>query len=872
MPAIKRLLLAQIGLALAGLLRGAPADDVQRLLQDGRYSQAIEQAQAALRVTPADEDLQVQLVRGLLTVGRYPEADAAATRGLAQVPDGIRLRWIAREAYLAHGESIKAATMVAQIRQFVSTRPYSYRSAPDLVVFAREALFLGADPKDVVDKVLATATKADPGLRDVFLAKGDLALDKHDFDLAAKTFQEGLKGAPIDPDFHYGLARAYADGDRATMLTEIDAALKANPRHIPSLLLLADHEIDSEDYASATKHLDQVTEVNPWDPQAWAYRAVLAHLRNEVATERVLRQKALQFDPTNPEVDWLIGKKLAEKYRFAEAAPHQRQALQFDPEFLPAREELANDLLRLGEETEGWQLAKEVQAKDGYDVEAYNLATLHDTMAKYATLTNDDFVVRLPAAEARIYGPRVVDLLERARAKLTAKYQVDLVRPTFVEIFGDQKDFAVRTFGVPDIGGFLGVCFGRVVTANSPASNSAQPSNWETVLWHEFCHVVTLQKTQNRMPRWLSEGISVYEESQADPSWGMHMDARYREMILRGDMMPVGNLSAAFLTPPSPLHLQFAYFESSLVVDFIISRYGLESLKGILQDLGEGKEVNPAIAAHTAALPVFEKEFNAYARDKAQQLAPRLVWDRPDASLAGPGAELKLAAWAERHPDNYWALQARARNLIDAKDWKEAQALLARFLKLDPDQIGPDNSYSQLAAVDRTLGDTAGERAALTELVARDDNATEACLRLMELAEAAHDWPALQHYAERFLAVNPLVVPPYRSLARAAQELNEPERAVAADRTLLLLGPPNPSEVHFQLAKLLLAANDPEDCRQVLQALEDAPRYRDALALLLEIDRHPSATTLPLPAPAVPSEASDVIRQLIEQRQRIQKQ
>lgn len=823
--------------ALPGARASAPADGIRGLLQAGRYGEAIRQAQEAVRVTPADEDLQVGLVRALLTVGRYPAAAAAAAQGLPHLPEGIRLRWIAREASLASGDSIGAAQRTAEIRQFVSSRPYSYRDAADLVVFAREALLLGADPKDVVDKILATAQQEDPGLRDTTLAKGELALDKHDFDLAARTYQEGLKRSPDDPDFHYGLARALADGDRAAMLAEIDAALKVNPRHVPSLLLLADHEIDSEDYAGAARHLDQVLAVNPWQPEAWAYRAVLAHLRNDPGAEATGRDSALRYNPSNPAVDWLIGRKLAEKYRFAEAAPHERQALKFDPEFLPAKEELANDLLRLGEEEEGWQLAKEVQARDEYDVEAYNLATLHDTMARYATLTNDDFVVRMPAAEAAVYGPVVLDLLGRARARLTAKYGVELVRPTYVEIFGDQKDFAVRTFGVPDIGGFLGVCFGRVVTANSPAANSAQPANWETVLWHEFCHVVTLQKTRNRMPRWLSEGISVYEESQADPSWGMHLDPRFREMILRGDLTPVGDLSAAFLAPPSPLQLQFAYFESSLVVDFIIRRYGLEPLKAILQDLGDGREMNATLAAHTAPLPDFERDFTAFARARAERLAPALAWDRPDPGLLAPGSEQALADWARAHPANYWALQLRASGLIAAKDWAGAKDVLTRFLALDPDQIGPDSAYRQLAAVERNLGDTAGERAALAALADRDDNATDACLRLMELGETARDWPAVEHYAERFLAVNPLVAPPYRHLARAARERGERDRAIAANRTLLLLDPANPAEIHFQLARLLHEAGDPEARRQVLQALEDAPRNRDALALLLDLDR-----------------------------------
>jgi len=59
---------------------------------------------------------------------------------------------------------------------------------------------------------------------------------------------------------------------------------------------------------------------------------------------------------------------------------------------------------------------------------------------------------------------------------------VELTQPTVVEIFPEQKDFAVRTFGMPGNPGYLGVCFGSVITANSPASQSANPANWEDVL------------------------------------------------------------------------------------------------------------------------------------------------------------------------------------------------------------------------------------------------------------------------------------------------------------------------------------------------------------------------------------------------------
>src|SRR5690606_33620335 len=125
--------------------------------------------------------------------------------------------------------------------------------------------------------------------------------------------------------------------------------------------------------------------------------------------------------------------------------------------------------------------------------------------------------LKMDPHEARVYGERMLALLEKASEVLAPKYGLALDTPVTVEIYPDPKDFAVRTFGMPDYAGYLGVCFGSVITANSPASETA---NWESVMWHEFCHVVTLTLTANRMPRWLSEGISVYEERQANTAWG----------------------------------------------------------------------------------------------------------------------------------------------------------------------------------------------------------------------------------------------------------------------------------------------------------------------------------------------------------------
>jgi tetratricopeptide (TPR) repeat protein len=828
--------------ALVGWVWAASAAEpaeVRREFLAGNYPVALAASEAGLRAAPGNIDWQLLRVEVLLATGRYAEADTTMAVALGSDPSSIRLRWLSREVAFANGRPAEAAKRAEEITRFVSGRSWTYRQPADLVVFGRAALLLGADPKDVLERVFAVAEKADPKLREVYLARGELALEKHDFPLAAKAFEAGLKVLPDDPDLHAGRARAYEGGDREVSAAALNAALKINPKHIPSLLELADRRIDAEDYEGAEKFLAEVVATNSVQSDAWAYRAVVAHLRNDITAEATARATALRFWPNNPRVDYLIGKKLSAKYRFAEGATYQRRARQADPAYLPATAQLANDLLRLGEEAEGWALAKAVHERDEYDVEAFNLVTLQDTMAKYATLTSADFVIRMTKNEAAIYGPRVLELLTKAKRILTAKYDVELANPTTVEIFADPKDFAVRTFGMPDVAGFLGVCFGRVVTANSPAAQGGRVNNWEAVLWHEFCHVVTLQMTKNKMPRWLSEGISVYEERQASRAWGMRINPEYRKMILDGDMAQIAGLSAAFLAPKSPRHLQFAYLQSSLVVEFIILQHGIDKLRAVLRDLRGGTEINAALAKNVAPLDTLEKEFAVYARERAEQMAPKLNFEKPPAELMLPSANpIELAAWEATHPDNSWLMMKRVRELTGKKNWAEARTLLERLVGLFPTAKGTDSAYILLAALLKETGDKAAEREVLTAWTAIDDEAIDGYQRLTELATEDKDWPVVKRNAERYLAVNPLVAPPWRSLAQASAESGDTPGAIAAWRTLLQLDAPDPAGAHFQLAQLLRKNGETAEARsQTLLALEEAPRFREALTMLLQLSR-----------------------------------
>ena len=778
---------------LAGWLalpaRADDLEDARKLLLTGKYADAIRAAEKGVKEEEGSEDWRLLLVQAHMAVGQYAQAHTALTNALSRYPhsSSIRLRFVGRDVKLFNGLPDEAKDLLDEVNRLAGSRTWAYRDPANVTALGRAALLLGADPKMVLDRLFEPVKKAAPDLRDIYLATGQLALDKGDFALAAKIFTDAGKRFKEDADMQFGLARALMSGSRPQALRALERAMEFNEQHIPSRLLLVDHLVDAEEYEEADKLLKEVLAVNANQPEAWAFRAVMAHLRNDKAKETQFRADALRHYTNNPAVDQLIGRKLSQKYRFAEGAAYQRLALKFDRNFLPAKFQLAQDLLRLGEEEEGWKLVADVHEADGYDVNAFNLVTLKDTTDKFVALTNAHFTVRMDAREAKIYGPRVLALLQRAHDTLTKKYGLKLEKRTIVEIYPEQKDFGVRTFGMPDNPGFLGVCFGCLITANSPASARGHASNWEATLWHEFCHVVTLTLTRNKMPRWLSEGISVYEERQASPAWGQVMNPRYREMILGDELTPVGDLSSAFLTAKSDLHLQFAYYESSLVVQFLIEKFGVEKLRKILAELATGKEVNKAIAEHTAPLEKLEKDFAAYAKDLAGKLAPGLDFEKPKGLAGLPGARpangtvilppvapdgQPLLDPLKLHPKNFYVLTQAAKKLIAEKKFAEAKAPLQKLLEHYPTHTGADNALWLLANVHRELKETSQERLVLTKLAALDADAAEAYLRLMELAAATKDWPVVAENARRYLAVNPLVPQPHRWLDRKSTRLN----------------------------------------------------------------------------------------------------
>lgn len=803
--------------------------------QKGDYPLAIESASDAVERGVWNEGWPRLLIDCYLTTGAYQKALEVYESQVQKFASSLPLRLQGIEVFRYTNQPVKAAQTRETIRGLLERTPWRYNDRDSLIPLGKFFLDEGEDPRKVLEICFDQAIREDSNAVEAYLEIARLALTKHDAAEAAKATTKAIEIDPENPSARLLAAKAWSSSDSERATSELIKALELNPKHLPSLLFQAQQQIDQQKLSAAAGIFEQIESINPRHPELWAYRAAIANLKGEFKQENEFRKKALEPWKLNPNVDYLIGSILSRQYRFVESVAYQRRSLKMAPEFVPAKQQLAQDLLRLGQTEEGWKVTQEVREADSFDVSIFNLTQLKKELDQYATLEFDGFIVRMDRDEAVIYGDAVTQLLSEARRVLTEKYAVELNEPITVEIFTEQADFAIRTFGLPGGEGFLGVCFGNLITANSPSALRETPTNWESVLWHEYCHVITLQKTNNRMPRWLSEGLSVYEERQQDARWGQRMTPTYQTMIRSDDLTPLSQMSTAFLAPKSPLHLQFAYYEASLAVEFLLEQHDADTLNRLLTDLGVGMTIDQGLERSYGNADGLDAAFEAFILGRANAFEPETDFDSSVAAGLDDLAELQSEC--DSGSNNYFLW--RKLGILAAANQATATAIQAfeQSIALHPSDASNESSRVLLADLyqkEQRIDDAY----TLWANHAEQSNDCDAVLgNLIEVDISNEDYESAAKWIEQRLAIDPVRQALQSTRLAIAEERSIDDDAVAALQALTRLDPIDPAGLHFRLAQYYEKQQERNLARHhVLIALEEAPRYRDALRLLVKLN------------------------------------
>jgi tetratricopeptide (TPR) repeat protein len=425
--------------------------------------------------------------------------------------------------------------------------------------------------------------------------------------------------------------------------------------------------------------------------------------------------------------------------------------------------------------------AVELLERGGYPAGGLDYLALaraaRDVTRDHARAEGDHFVVSYPKGKDEVLVPYVLDALEAQRRALEQDLGWAAPGKVVIEILNDTRELArLSTLTEEEIktSGTIALCkFDKLMMVSPKAL--VKGYDWLDTAAHELTHYVVTERTHNRAPLWMQEGLAKWFEQ----AWrGRHEPvtpfsaALVRDAIARKDLVTFDEMHPSLAKLPTQERAALAYAEVSMAVEWLVKQKGPAALSRMTGLLGEGRSTEDSVS-QAAGVP-FRRFLDDWNRYMAQRPLPR-GGDRELRKLRfkdDPRQGTQFAEWSEI-PDEDSRGFARLGEIFRARGrWTAARLEYAKAYDKVGARIPILSGRYALAAI--MSGDKAGAEKVLSEALAWNP-----------------DYPALNLTMGRLLLDRGQLQP-----AR--------DHLLAANRQ-----DPFDPEIHAGLAKVLGALNDP---------------------------------------------------------------
>jgi len=569
----------------------------------GQYEEGLDRARTALEsLQDGDEpdaddgfvpraELRTDLAHFRMRTGDYDRALEIVNQVVKQHKPFLRARWIRVRLHRLTGAYDK---IESDARYAIRYRKNHDISDAHRILYHSRIRWLYATwhgktkiVKQVIND-LARANDIDPKNPRILTFWADCYLEKRHRKDAAKTYKDALKINKTDPAALTGRARFLLRrrtnrkiGNKKAM-NLLDRALKTNDRYVPALVAKAKQQLVERNHEAAWKTIETGMDAAGHSPFIRSIKAAYHYVNDETDAFEAAREKVLNINPRFGTLYALLAEIITQKHQYPKAQTFYRKANKLNPHLWTVTRDRGINATRLGKEKKGKKLIQEAFDNNPFDVLSYNYLELLDKFdSKFKTYHIPGYTVRIHRREAAYAKPYVFRLLRRARTEMQKRYGLTLDEPTLVEIFEDHRDFSVRTVGMQGLGA-LGACFGTVTTALSPlAQDQMGGYNWGAILWHEMGHAYALQLSNMNVPRWFTEGLSVYEESKPYDAWRREMEPKLFK-AWKLDKLP----SIKKMDRGEGGGLISYYLYGSVIIDYIVKEHGFDHVVKILKAYG----------------------------------------------------------------------------------------------------------------------------------------------------------------------------------------------------------------------------------------------------------------------------------------------
>ena len=715
-------------------------------------------------------------------------------------------------------------------------------SSTDLTAVATAVRYLGIREHELFQDALRAydeAVAADPGSLEPRILIGELFLDKYNGPEADAELKEVLQRNPNHPRALLGLARAMEFNGTVGLMDQVDKALEQNENLVEARIFKARLLLKAENHEEARSELRRALEVNPTSLEALSVLAASHYLRGETGEYGRVRDQVTALSPTYAELYNDIADLSVESRKYLEATRVAEEAIGIDPLSWRAYGILGMNQLRLGLIEEARANLETAFEGDPHSVWFYNTLELLDTFEYYNVDDEDPrFLFVLHGRESALLQPYIEQIAEEAFEALVERYGgYEPPLPIRIEVYPNHGDFSVRTVGLAGMGA-LGVTFGSLLAMDSPAARPVGDFNWASVLWHELAHVFHLGLTEHEVPRWFSEGLAVHEQRRAREGWGHQPEPGFLNRYREGMLLPVSELNSGFVQPSYPEQVIDSYLQSSLVFDFIETRWGLQTIRDMLRGYRDGR-ATPELMENLLDISMEEldRDFDEYFQQRFA--GPLKALEPPVNSPGIPSSPQTIEDWTRvvrENPGNFPARLALGITLFQEERLEEAEEHLRAALGLFPEYGGMDSPYWFLAQLHQQREETEQAADALARLAALNESHYVAFLQLAELRTELGDVEGAAEAMDAAVLIYPYEVELHDRLAQAHEARGDATGAVRERRAIVALAPADLAGAYFDLALAYVAAGDPAQARRaILRALEIAPNFEAGLELLLDL-------------------------------------
>ncbi len=398
----------------------------------------------------------------------------------------------------------------------------------------------------------------------------------------------------------------------------------ANPDSIRGLVAGASADLDDGKLMSVRETLARLDELAPKRRDVRVMHAALSWVEHDRERTASLLEDLLKNAPLDSVPERTLGMHLSELYRFGESLDFLQAAVQRDPLDFEAWTALGKSLANTGDDEGAREALKQADeaARGRRDAFRSNLTLVLDRIQRaHRTESKGALSFSWQPDAAEVLGAYLVPYYTQAREELSKRYG-HTPGPTTIAVFRKHEDFSVRSVG---FAGFpaLGVCFGPVVTAVSPLSRLRGSFSWARTGFHEFSHVIHLGLSNNRCPRWITEGLATWEEVERNPTWSRNMRRDLVDAYANKNLIPLRELNRAFRGP----RILFGYYQGGLLCEMLIDEHGFSPMIKLLRAFDLGADLDQAFKSVFDTTPEeVDAKFDAFVQNKVKDLHIEPRW------------------------------------------------------------------------------------------------------------------------------------------------------------------------------------------------------------------------------------------------------